>query len=324
LTATHSGVGMFRNIRTMCSRRTLLSLLGLVVLVPLTSGVQAAQDKIIVSGASGQLGELIVNELLNRGVAPKNLILVSHTPDKLADYTKQGAAVRFGDVTKPESLATAYAGGTRLLMISVGGQRYDTPRSTLHDMAFKAAVKAGVKFIAFTSINVAGSSDSPFAREYTQSEDSAKSSGAKWTVLRNGQYYEFLVLPTAIEMAKTGKAAVPYEEVKTAPITRADCAAAAATVLLDSKYENQTVDVSGPELVGVADIAAAVSAITGKRIDVVQQTAAEAEQASKGSPASGGTLPSQPNKSVQKVLGRPATGLREFLLMHKDELLAAK
>jgi NAD(P)H dehydrogenase (quinone) len=314
---------MFQNIRAACSRRTLLSLLGLVLLAPSTSVVQAAQDKIIVSGASGQLGELIVKELMKRGVAAKDLILVSHTPDKLAEYAKQGAAVRFGDVTKPESLATAYAGGTRLLMVSVGGQRYDTPRSTLHDTAFKTAVKAGVKFIAFTSINVAGSSDSPFAREYIQSEDSAKASGAKWTMLRNGQYYEYLVLPTAIEMVKTGKAVVPFNEAKTAPITRADCAAAAATVLLDARYEGQTVDVSGAELVGVADIAAAVSAITGKRVEVVKQTAAEAKAASDGMAAMGGTLPSKPNKEVQKVLGHPATGLRDFLLMHKDELLAA-
>src|ERR1700742_3256970 len=70
----------------------------------------ATQDKIIVSGASGQLGSLVVQELLAKGVPAKNLILVSRNTTGLEQYAKQGAAVRFGDFEKPESLAAAYAG----------------------------------------------------------------------------------------------------------------------------------------------------------------------------------------------------------------------
>jgi uncharacterized protein YbjT (DUF2867 family) len=84
-----------------------------------TPATAANSEKFIISGASGQLGELTVRELLKRGVPAGNLILVSRTPDKLAEFAKLGAVTRFGDVDKPESLAAAYAGGTRMLMISL-------------------------------------------------------------------------------------------------------------------------------------------------------------------------------------------------------------
>ena len=111
--------------------------------------IAAAQEKIIVSGASGQLGGLVVEELLARKVAPQNLILVTRTPDGLKHYSALGASVRFGDFTQPESLATAYQGGTRMHLNRVnagGGQRPE-----LHKAAIDAAIAAGVKQIAYTS-----------------------------------------------------------------------------------------------------------------------------------------------------------------------------
>src|SRR5688572_11646699 len=77
-------------------------------------------EKIIVSGASGQLGELVVRGLLARGGSAGDLILVSRTPDELDEFKKLGAATRFGDFAKSESLPAAYAGGTKLLLISIG------------------------------------------------------------------------------------------------------------------------------------------------------------------------------------------------------------
>ena len=88
-----------------------------------------AQDKIIVSGASGQLGSLVIEELLERRVAPESLILVSRTPntDHLQGYSARGASVRFGDFNDPESLDDAYRGGTRMLLISINGGGGDRP-----------------------------------------------------------------------------------------------------------------------------------------------------------------------------------------------------
>jgi NAD(P)H dehydrogenase (quinone) len=98
---------------------------------------QEARERIIVSGASGQLGALAVEELLARGVDPRDLILVSRTPEELAAYAQRGAATRFGDFTQPESLPAAYEGGTRLLLISISAGPDNRPQ--LHKNAIDAA-----------------------------------------------------------------------------------------------------------------------------------------------------------------------------------------
>ena len=90
----------------------------------------AAQERFIISGASGQLGELTIKELLARGVPAANLILVSRTPGKLAAYAKLGASTRFGDVDQPGSLPAAHAGGTaRLLRSAVAAMEPAARRS---------------------------------------------------------------------------------------------------------------------------------------------------------------------------------------------------
>jgi NAD(P)H dehydrogenase (quinone) len=130
--------------------KLLVAWLALVV-CPLALG----QDKVIVSGASGQLGSLVIDELLARNVAPESLILVSRTPDTdhLKMYAARGASVRFGDFNQPESLDTAYRGGTRMLLISINGGGGNRP--DLHKVAIDAAMRAGVKQIAYTSyVNV--------------------------------------------------------------------------------------------------------------------------------------------------------------------------
>lgn len=285
-------------------------------------------DRIIVSGASGQLGELTVKELLRRGVSPKNLILVSHTPEKLAEYAKMGATVRPGDLYKPETLASAYAGGTRMLLISIGGPS-PIPRSLAHKAGFDAAVKAGVKHIVYTSFIGADKGATPLNAEHLQSENYLKASGAKWTILRNG-FYADLNLSAAIAMAKTGSTKAPVNEQKSAPVTRADCAAAAAGALLNpSLSENQIFDVTGSELYDRRDLAKAVSAITGKKIDVtevVDQPGAPAPGAPNtpyvplGPPA--GT-PEIISDAVARLSGRPAVGLHAMLETNKRQILAA-
>ena len=135
----------------MLMRQCLSAVDGLVSMLAFAAPSLRAADKpdrIVVSGASGQLGELVVKELLRRGVDPKNLILVSRTPDELAAYARMGAAVRYADLYKPETLANAYVGGTRMLLISIGPG--PIPRPEAHKAGFDAAVKAGVKHIVYT------------------------------------------------------------------------------------------------------------------------------------------------------------------------------
>jgi len=314
----------------MFARYRLVAVLTLICVLFASLPLRAADkaDRLIVSGASGQLGELTVKELLRRGVNPKNLILVSHTPEKLAEYAKMGATVRLGDLHKPETLASAYAGGTRMLLISIGGPS-PTPRSLVHKAGFDAAVKAGVKHIVYTSFIGADKGATPLNAEHLQSENYLRASGAKWTILRNG-FYADLNLSAAIAMAKTGSTNAPLNEQKSAPVMRADCAAAAAGALLNpSLSENQIFDVTGSELYDRRDLAKAVSAMTGKKIDVtevVDQPGPPAPGAPNtpyvplGPPA--GT-PAIVSDAVAKLSGRPAVGLHTMLEANKQQILAA-
>lgn len=299
-------------------RRLLLLLLATLsvscaVLAP-ASTMAASNEKLIISGASGQLGELVVKELLNRGVAPKNLILVSRTPEKLAAYAKMGAAVRFGDLNKPESLPSAYAGGKRMLLISITPGA--VPRPQLHKVGFDAAVKAGVKHIVYTSFIGADTGTSGLALDHRQSEEALKASGAKWTMLRNGLYAD-RVVQQAVDMVKAGRVTVYASEGKSAPVTREDCAAAAAGALLNAKFENTAFDITGPALFDQRDIAQAASAITGKRIEIVEAAANDTGM------GAGMVIPAIATNAVAELSGRPGTGLRALLEANKDKLLAA-
>ena len=273
----------------------------------------ASDEKIIVSGASGQLGELTVKELLARGVPAKNLILVSRTPDKLSSYAKQGASVRFGDLTKPESLPAAYAGGSRMLLISIGGGA--GPRPQAHKRAIDAAKAAGIKQIAYTSwVGISKGETTGLASDHLQTEEILKQSGMAWTILRNSIYMD-MVLQQGAQMAAEGRAAAPTDEARIGYVTRQDCAAAAAAVLTPG-HENKIYDITGPELIGTRELAAAVGAVTGKQIEVMTSNAPRRS-------FFGGPTTSVVSMAVADLTGRPATNVRAFLESNKDALLKA-
>ncbi len=168
-------------------RRTFLRGLGAALLLAGAGSLhaQTAAERLIVSGASGQLGALVVDELLARGVDPRDLILVSRTPEELAAYAAQGAATRFGDFTQPESLPAAYAGGTRLLLISISAGPDNRPQ--LHKNAIDAAVAAGVRHIVYTSTVDADNTDvrALSAAMHRETEQILRDSGVALTMLRN-------------------------------------------------------------------------------------------------------------------------------------------
>ena len=286
-----------------------------VVILFASQGVSAQADslheKIIVSGASGKLGGLAVEELLRRGVDPGDLILVSRTPAKLQHYAKMGASVRFGDFSKPESLPAAYAGGKRMLLISIstGGSK----RPQLQEHAIDAAKQAGVRQIAYTSFVDMDHNTSPIAHDHRITEQYLKKSGVAWTMLRNSIYMDGLV-DVAARMVKTGRAVIPPDETKIAYVTREDCAAAAAAVLTMPGTENMAYDITGPRAIGISEIAAAAAAVSGKPIEVTQ-----GNEAPGGFRLSGDFL-SVTSSAVADLTGRPATSIRMLLQAHKDEL----
>ncbi len=304
------------------------------MLVPVTCPVLAmstSEEKIIVSGASGQLGRLVVEELLHRGVLPRQLILVSRSPDQLAEYAENGASTPFGDVDEAESLLKAYSGGTRMLMISLAlGSESDT-RARRHKAAFDAAVEAGVRHIAYTSFVGADTGGDPVTEAHRESELFLRASGAQWTILRNSLYAD-MRLPQALHIARTGKAVAWPSDPKSALVTRRDCAAAAAGALVGgSRFENCTFTVTGPSLVNTADIAAIVGEITGKDIEVVERDPRGPNQSPPGPEGPAGPPPDSGitaaaaivTDAVARLSARAPASMRDFLLAHTDQLRKA-
>jgi NAD(P)H dehydrogenase (quinone) len=298
------------------TRRELLEMAAAGVLLSSAKMAWAAgNEKIIISGASGKLGGQAVKDLLARGVPAKNLILVSRTPDTLAEYAKLGAATRFGDFAKPESLTTAYAGGTRLLLISIGGGA--GPRPVAHGHAIDAAKAAGVKQIAYTSwLGISKGDTEGIAADHVATEALLRTSGVAYTFLRNSLYMEN-VLPQAVKMLSEGKATLPNGEVLIGYVTRGDCAAAAAAAVSTPGHDNKSYDITGPELIGVRQIAAAATAATGKPITLVPADPGAPPPRGFGGPALAVT-----STAVADLTGHPATSVKEFLAENRSKLPA--
>jgi len=299
--------------------------LGTAILCALTSCAtqQALPPKIIVSGASGQLGGLIVDSLLARGVAPGDLILVTRTPEDLEHYAAMGASTRFGDFTQPESLAAAYAGGDRMVMISLNTRgnpdpRVATERAALQRTAIDAAVAAGVEHIVYTSFVDAEGNESPIAVDHRVTEADLRASGVAWTSLRN-QWYADRIVGEAAEMVRRRRVVVRPDDAGAAYVTREDCAAAAAAVLTTPGHENRIYEITGPERFTDRDLATIASEITGAEIEVVVATLEQAAELPEPSPSSE-TL----STHFRDITGRQGTTARQILEANRETLIAAK
>jgi NAD(P)H dehydrogenase (quinone) len=301
------------------------------------SPLALAQDKIIVSGASGQLGSLVIDELLARDVAPENLILVSRTPDTdhLKAYAARGARVRFGDFNQPETLEAAYEGGTRMLLISINGGGGNRPE--LHKAAIDAAVRVGVTQIAYTSyVNADRYTDSTIAGDHVRTERILQESGAAWTLLRN-QIYSNGLVDQALQIVRDGRYLTHTPDARVAYVTREDCAAAAAAVLATPGHDNKAYNVTGPDAIGPRELVTLAGEISGKSVELVvlSETDYREQLAASGMPeaAINGTISfaaeldspylREPSTAVADLTGRPATSVRDLLLRDRERLRAA-
>lgn len=141
---------------------------------------------IAVTGATGQLGRLVIDELLKTTEA-KNIIAAVRTPTKASGLADRGVQVREADYSLPETLAAAFEGASKLLLISgidLG------KREEQHKAVIDAAKSAGVSFLAYTSILHCDTSPLLLAAEHLATERYLQSSGLIYSLLRNGWYYE--------------------------------------------------------------------------------------------------------------------------------------
>jgi len=223
--------------------------------------------KIGVTGATGQLGRLVV-EKLKQKVAADTIVALVRNPEKAADL---GVETRPFDYTQPETLVTSLKGIDKLLLISGNeiGQRLPQ-----HKAVIEAAKQAGVKQITYTSILHADSSPLGLAGEHLGTEVAIKESGLTYTILRNGWYTENYT-GSAKGAVGAGAFIGNAGDGKIASAARVDYAEAAAVVLAGEGHENKTYELAGDEAYTLTELAAEISRQTGKIVPYNNLTEAE-------------------------------------------------
>ena len=221
--------------------------------------------KYAITGASGQLGRLAADELLER-VPAGDVVLITRRPDSLADYAARGVEVRAGDFTDAASLPAAFAGVDRLLLVSTDAVGTRLPGQVA---AVKAAATAGVRRIAYTSITRPEEGNpAAVVPDHAGTEQALRESGTHWTMLRNAIYADMQV-PVVQQAAATGQLVTNVGAGRYAYVTRADCAAAAAAALVSDDADDTIFDITGPESVSSNDLAALAGKVGGTDVAVV-------------------------------------------------------
>jgi len=233
----------------------------------------APTGPIVVTGATGQLGRLVLSALLKQ-VPAAQLVAAVRSPEKAQDLAALGIQVRKADYDQPETLVEAFRGAAKVLLISSNeiGQRF-----AQHRAAVDAAKAAGVPLLAYTSLLRAETSPLPLALEHRETEAYLKASGLPFVLLRNGWYTENYAasIPSALQHgAFLGSAG----DGKIASAARADYAEAAATVLLrddQAGQAGQVYELAGDTAYTLRELAAEISRQSGK--SVAYQNLPEAE-----------------------------------------------
>lgn len=217
--------------------------------------------KIAITGATGQLGNLVIEQLLQLTTA-QNIIALVRNVDKAEHFKAQGIELREFDYDRPETLVPALSGIDKLLLISANEIGRRTPQ---HQAVIDAAKVAGVPYIAYTSLLRADTSPLGLAQEHRETEKLIQDSGITYTFLRNNWYSENYLAGVAhtIEIGTLFGAA---QDGRISSASRIDYAEAAAKVLTSTGHENKTYELAGSESFTKADLAQFISQATHKPV----------------------------------------------------------
>ncbi|WP_145589472.1 SDR family oxidoreductase [Yersinia rochesterensis] len=271
---------------------------------------------IAVTGATGQLGRLVINALLKK-VPASEIIAAVRSPEKASDLAALGVQVLKADYSQPATLETAFQGVDKLLLISSSevGQRI-----AQHTAVINAAKKAGVKLLAYTSLLHADKSTLGLGEEHRATEELLRDSGLPVVLLRNGWYtenYAASIAPALAHGAFIGAVA----DGRIASAAREDYAEAAATVLTQENQAGKVYELAGDDSYTLAEFTAEIARQSGKPVVYKNLSEADFKQAligaglpdgfaslladSDAGAAKGGLF--DDSHTLSKLIGRPTT-----------------
>ncbi|MEU1518332.1 NAD(P)H-binding protein [Streptomyces sp. NPDC005811] len=228
----------------------------------------------LITGAGGGLAQTAA-ELLLESVPADQVVLTTRAPAGLKAFADRGVHVRYADFAEPDSLEAAFDGAERMLLVSTAqvGSRIG-----FHRTAIDAARRAGVRYLAYTSIVGAGieENDAVVCVEHRATEAMLRDSGLRWNALRDSQYAQavaYFIAPGAVAL---GQMVGAWGEGTVGFVSRDDCAAAAVGALLGRGEDDRAYEITGPEQLTYRQVCALVAEISG--VDVTYLPISDEEQ----------------------------------------------
>jgi len=268
---------------------------------------------IVITGATGKLGLLIIERLLEQ-VPAQQIVACVRRLDAGKPYEAQGIEVRYCDYDRPESLAAAFAGASRLLMIS-SPHHDDTIRLRQHAHVIEAAKQSKVEHLLYTGFAFPERGACSPVWMHLATEYAIRAAGMPFTFLRNALYTDFVQALDLPEAIGKGQLDVAPGDWSFHSVTRRDLAVAIAAVLAaPGEHRNRTYELAAPVAWTFADLAAILSELSGWQVAVQQDS--QVRHWIYGFLARIDT--SSTSNDLTHLLGRPVTTLRESV----KELLA--
>ena len=226
---------------------------------------------LVITGATGHLGRLVVESLIARGTAPSDIVATGRSLDKLAALADLGVRTAVLHYSRPETVAATVAAGDTLLLVSGSEVGRRAPQ---HATVIAAAKKAGVARIVYTSAPKATTSALVLAPEHKATEETLVASGVPFTILRNGWYTENYA--GEIEKAReSGSIVASVGDGRVASASRKDYADAAAVVLADDGHVGAVYELSGDVAWNFDELAAAIGGIVSRDVVYARLTPEE-------------------------------------------------
>ena len=229
--------------------------------------------KIAITGATGQLGQLVIQALL-KTVSATQIVALVRNQSKAESFAKQGIELRHFDYDTPETLVPALTGIDKLLLFSANEIGRRTPQ---HKAVIEAAKQANVPYIAYTSLLHADTSPLGLAQEHRETEALIQASGLNYTFLRNNWYSDNYLTGIA-QIVESGVVYGASQDGKISSASRADYAEATAKVLSSTGHDHKIYELAGSESFTKADLAQFISLASGKDVIYQNLTAEELSQ----------------------------------------------